>query len=78
VIPLKKFAAVMVVGVALSGCSTMSQSEHDAAVKGALIGGIAGGAIGAVATGNFGGAAVGAGIGAAVGAAIATSHYAYY
>ena len=74
---MKKIAAVMVLGVALAGCSHMQGTQHDRVVKGALIGGVAGGVIGGVATGNFGGAAIGAAIGAAAGAAIGAASPGY-
>jgi hypothetical protein len=70
---MKKLAAVVVLGVALSGCSHMYGTPHDRVVHGALIGAGVGGVVGGVATGNIGGVAVGAGIGALAGAAIATA-----
>lgn len=71
---MKTIAAVMVIGVALSGCSQMyGGTPHDRIVHGALIGAGIGGVVGGVATGNLGGAAVGAGIGALAGGAIAVA-----
>jgi len=68
---MKKIAAMMVIGVALSGCSLyQGGTQHDRVVHGALIGAGIGGVVGGVATGNLGGAAVGAGIGALVGGTI--------
>jgi hypothetical protein len=66
---MKKVAAIMVVGMTLSGCAITGNRVAD----GAIVGGAAGGVIGAVATGTLGGAAVGAGIGALTGALIAAS-----
>ncbi len=72
---MKKIAAVMVLGVALAGCSQYGYGTHDKIVKGALVGGGIGAVAGGVATGNLGGAAVGAGVGALVGGAIAAIHH---
>lgn len=69
---MNKIAAVLLVGVALSGCShwPYGNTPHDAMTKGALVGAGVGGIAGAVTTGTVQGAAVGAGIGALVGGAI--------
>ncbi len=68
---MKKIAAVMVLGVALAGCSHYSSPQHNRIVKGAVVGAGIGAVAGGVATGNLGGAAVGAGVGAVVGGTIA-------
>jgi hypothetical protein len=70
---MKKIAAVVLVGVALSGCSQYGVA-HDPIVKGAVVGAVTGAAAGGVASGNLGGAAIGAGVGALVGGAIAAVH----
>lgn len=70
---MKKIAAVVLVGVALSGCSQYGMPQ-DPIVKGVVVGAVTGAAAGGVATGNLGGAAVGAGVGALVGGAIAAVH----
>ena len=65
---MKKIAMLMIVGVTLSGCSSLfGYGPHSHIAEGIVVGSIAGG----VATGTIGGAVVGAGIGAAAGAAIA-------
>lgn len=72
---MKKIAAVMVIGVALSGCSHWGYAVHsDPVLKGALVGAGVGAAAGGVATGTLGGAAVGAGIGALVGGLVGAHH----
>lgn len=71
---MKKVAAVLVLGVALAGCSHFpyhTGTPHDRIAHGALVGAGVGGIVGGVATGTWHGAAVGAGIGALVGGAIA-------
>jgi hypothetical protein len=74
---MKKIAAVMVLGVALSGCSLWPYggTQHDRMVHGALVGAGVGGVVGGVATGTLHGAAVGAGIGALVGGTIGAHIY---
>jgi len=75
---MKKIAAVMVLGVALSGCSHWPYgggTQHDRMVHGALVGAGVGGVVGGVATGTLHGAAVGAGIGALVGGTIGAHVY---
>ena len=80
---MKKIAAVIVLGVAVSGCSHLypgyqGGTTHDRVVHGALVGAGVGGVAGGVATGTLHGAAVGAGIGALVGGLIgATTAPAY-
>ena len=80
---MKKIAAVIVLGVAVSGCSHLytgypNGTTHDRVVHGALVGAGVGGVAGGVATGTLHGAAVGAGIGALVGGLIgATTAPAY-
>lgn len=72
---MKKIAAIVVLGVALSGCSHWyGATPHDRVVHGALVGAGVGGVAGGVATGTLGGAAVGAGIGALVGGLIGATH----
>jgi hypothetical protein len=66
---MKRVAAVIVVGMTLSGCAITGNRVAD----GAIVGGATGAVIGAVATGTLGGTAVGAGIGALTGAAIAAA-----
>lgn len=68
---MKKIAAIMVLGVALAGCSHSSSPYHNRIAKGAVVGGGIGAVAGGVATGNLGGAAVGAGVGALVGGTVA-------
>ncbi len=76
---MKKVAAILVVGVALSGCTHWpygyGTTPHDRIAHGALVGAGVGGIAGAVATGTVQGAAVGAGIGALVGGAIGAHTY---
>jgi hypothetical protein len=76
---MRKIAAIVVVGVALSGCSHWPYgyqgTQHDRITHGALVGAGVGGIAGAVATGTVQGAAVGAGIGALVGGAIGARTY---
>jgi hypothetical protein len=72
---MKKIAAIVVLGVGLSGCSHWyGAAPHDPVIHGALVGAGVGGVAGGVATGTLGGAAVGAGIGAVVGALLGTTH----
>jgi hypothetical protein len=72
---MKKVAAIVVLGVGLSGCSHWyGPGQYDPVVHGALVGAGVGGVAGGVATGTIGGAAVGAGIGAVVGGLLGATH----
>ncbi len=60
---MKKFVVVLIVGVALAGCSNLNKTQN-----GALIGGLAGAGIGQLAGGDTKSTLIGTGIGAAGGA----------
>lgn len=74
---MKKYAALAIVALTLSGCSTFPTADRT--TNYAIAGGTAGAVIGAVATGNAGGAIIGGSIGAVTGALIAqhTPPYGY-
>jgi hypothetical protein len=71
---MKRFAVLVLVGMTLSGCSSLFgyAGPRNHLVAGAVVGSVAGALIGGLATGTGAGALVGAGIGAAAGAAVAT------
>jgi len=71
---MKRIAILIVAGLTLSGCTSLSgySGPRSHLVAGAVVGSVAGAMIGAITTGHGSGALVGAGIGAAAGAAVAT------